>query len=651
MDLTIIVPFFNGHEYLDALLGSLPEALPILLIDDQSDRPLQEADVRRAGASKDIRIVRLQEKGWFTGAVNRGLAETEGDVLILNQDVTLSGEEWLNMLAEKRREYGLIGERISGNHPAWPSGYIHGTFMFIRRDVVNRVGLMDARHYPLWGSTCDYQLRAARRGFKALPLSNVPGFFHLRGPNRNYGTSIQQALKRWPQLKGTLIQTPPTISVVINTYQHGRYLTDAINSLIGGPTVLGDSAGQTFQGFEVIVVDDGSTDNTRDVMSDLAGDDVAIRYIHQYNQGSAAAMNTGIRAAVGRLIAPMDADDMMEPERLERLLAEHKKFPNKVIYDDLQLFDNEGFVKTGAGHPKIHRMPTYDFNRIIWKNGMHKGLLYPKKAWADAGGYPASMNDGREDWAFNVATGLVGWCGHHLEWPGYLYRRHERNRTLRNTTPEKRQEFLIRIMGLYPEAYGERPTMCCGATAIKQPKVNGVTSMGSANELAGADGMVKVVFNLNNASESMWYGHDGRTYRFGGKRKEGWIDKNDWPLLDDMWEGRVKTFHLVQSEGPKAAKQPSLATAGTSVGASTLAQTADDTVVPDGDPEEVEESAETVEESAEEAVDLSGNLDDLEARLEKKRYSVRALTEALEAETRKGGQELLREALENWAAS
>ena len=119
---TIVIPFYNGHQYLDRLLPSIPENIPVILVDDLSDKPLNQVD------RPNTEIIRLTEKGYFTGAINKGIEACKNDVLILNQDTYFTDDSWLNFIDENVQEYGLFGER-AGNHPAWPNRYVHGTFM------------------------------------------------------------------------------------------------------------------------------------------------------------------------------------------------------------------------------------------------------------------------------------------------------------------------------------------------------------------------------------------------------------------------------------------------------------------------------------------------------------------------------------------
>jgi len=98
------------------------------------------------------------------------------------------------------------------------------------------------------------------------------------------------------------------VSVIIPAYNSCKYIQETIDSVIN----------QTFQDFEIIIVDDGSVDNTKELIQayiDRHPD--KIRYIYQKNQGPAAARNTGIKASESKFIALLDSDDKWLPERLE----------------------------------------------------------------------------------------------------------------------------------------------------------------------------------------------------------------------------------------------------------------------------------------------------------------------------------------------
>ena len=97
----------------------------------------------------------------------------------------------------------------------------------------------------------------------------------------------------------------PFVSVIIPTFNRGWILKEAVDSVLG----------QTYRNFELIVVDDGSTDNTAQILETYQG---RITVIRQENAGVSAARNRGIRKASGRLISFLDSDDLWLSGKLER---------------------------------------------------------------------------------------------------------------------------------------------------------------------------------------------------------------------------------------------------------------------------------------------------------------------------------------------
>lgn len=110
--------------------------------------------------------------------------------------------------------------------------------------------------------------------------------------------------------------TVPKVSVIIPTYNHADYLAETIQSVLC----------QTYQNYELVVVDDASRDQTVQIINQF--DDPRIKYIaHTKNRGPAATRNTGIQAASGEFIAFLDADDLFHPEKLEAHVAFRNKHP------------------------------------------------------------------------------------------------------------------------------------------------------------------------------------------------------------------------------------------------------------------------------------------------------------------------------------
>lgn len=115
------------------------------------------------------------------------------------------------------------------------------------------------------------------------------------------------------------------VSVITPTYQSAHTLPRAIRSV----------QSQTFRNWEMIIVDDGSTDNTREVVESLAQVDSRIKYIFQENQGQAVARNRAVEVASGKYVAFLDADDEWKPKKLTTQLEIFEKVPDvKIIFTD-----------------------------------------------------------------------------------------------------------------------------------------------------------------------------------------------------------------------------------------------------------------------------------------------------------------------------
>lgn len=188
-------------------------------------------------------------------------------------------------------------------------------------------------------------------------------------------------------MKGTLITkdylVSPKVSVIIPTYNCASMIAQCLDSVLN----------QTFKDFEVIVIDDGSTDDTERVIAPYKN---RITYIRQVNQGAAAARNRGIKEARGDYIAFLDSDDLWFPDKLEKqilFLAQHPE------YD--MICGNGVFFGGGEkdGQPVItrKRVATIKKEGLTLKNIYLKGLIYPstmlvkKSVLDDIGGFDSNI--------------------------------------------------------------------------------------------------------------------------------------------------------------------------------------------------------------------------------------------------------------------
>lgn len=132
------------------------------------------------------------------------------------------------------------------------------------------------------------------------------------------------------------LDTAPTVSVVMAVRNAERHVREAVDSILG----------QTFEDFELIIIDDGSTDRTWDVINSYS--DSRLRTVHREHQGLVRSLNTGISLARGKYMARMDGDDVAEPERLAAQVSYLDAHPETVLVSSYVVFIDEQGISLGG---------------------------------------------------------------------------------------------------------------------------------------------------------------------------------------------------------------------------------------------------------------------------------------------------------------
>ncbi|GEM_PF-727315 len=199
----------------------------------------------------------------------------------------------------------------------------------------------------------------------------------------------------------------PVVSVVVPCYNQAEYLPDAVESV----------AKQTFRDFEIVIVDDGSPDNTVEVARQLAArhSDCHISIVNKPNGGLADARNAGIRAARGQYILPLDCDDKISTDHLAKTVAFLEANPKVAI---VGTFRQDFGAATGVVQA-VH----YNLAEILQGNRNSYCSLYRRDVWEAVGGYRTDMVPaGYEDWDFWIGCAERGWFASILPEPLFHYR-------------------------------------------------------------------------------------------------------------------------------------------------------------------------------------------------------------------------------------
>jgi glycosyltransferase involved in cell wall biosynthesis len=201
----------------------------------------------------------------------------------------------------------------------------------------------------------------------------------------------------------------PLVSVIVPCYNHARFLPEAIDSALA----------QTYPRVEVVVVNDGSPDDTAQVCRRYEG---RIVYVEQQNKGLAEARNAGIRVAKGEFILPLDADDKIAGTFLQKTLpliaqAQDVGF----VYTDTVFFagpySQEGVVLSGWDR-------SWSLARMLEDNLSNCTAVYRRADWEQVGGYCREFLHGLEDWDFWLQIVDLGKSAEFLNEPLFFYRQH-----------------------------------------------------------------------------------------------------------------------------------------------------------------------------------------------------------------------------------
>ncbi|MBI5696867.1 MAG: glycosyltransferase family 2 protein [Nitrospirae bacterium] len=209
-------------------------------------------------------------------------------------------------------------------------------------------------------------------------------------------------------------QGKPRVSVIITSYNYGRYLAEAVESVVA----------QTCRDYEIIIVDDGSTDDTPEVADALKAryPSHRIKVVTQQNQGLSGARNAGIWEAAGEYIQPLDADDMLAPDYLEVTVKALDEDPGvSFVYTAPYYFGELACRHKGGGPDR-----EFSLDRLINTNILSICAMFRKGAWEDVGGFKLrGRHTGYYDWEFWLSLAEAGHTGRFIDRPLYMYRRHE----------------------------------------------------------------------------------------------------------------------------------------------------------------------------------------------------------------------------------
>jgi tetratricopeptide (TPR) repeat protein len=197
----------------------------------------------------------------------------------------------------------------------------------------------------------------------------------------------------------------PFVSVIIPCYNLAQYLRECVESVIA----------QTYLNLEIIIVDDGSTDESNAVSGDLMKNypNAIQHHANKHFGHPGFPRNFGISKSSGEFIMCLDADDKLDPEYVETCVRTLQQNPTaSIAYTEAQSF--------GSINGILHMLQDYNFENLLLGDYIHCASMYKRIVWQEVGGYKTNLRV--EDWNFWIEAGKLGHFGIPIDRPLFYHR-------------------------------------------------------------------------------------------------------------------------------------------------------------------------------------------------------------------------------------
>jgi glycosyltransferase involved in cell wall biosynthesis len=427
---------------------------------------------------KNVEVIEKVNNGEksLSQVYNEIIEESTNDILVLcHDDIYFEKNYWGKRLTEhfeKKTEFGVLGVAGTTYYPSsgrwwdipaemvgqvyhqhngkkWLSEYskstgskvvetiiVDGLFICLHKQRIKETFDTNVEGFHFYDTT--FCIKNYLSGVKIGVMSNIP-ICHLSiGMTNEQWEKNRQAFaesfKKNLPIKHkdeypVLIKnkTQPLVSVVIPIFNYGQQFEKTLQSVFNS----------TYKNIEIIVVNDGSTDEYVLQKLDSIKNHPNIKVINQINSGPSEARNKGIRNSNGEFILPLDADDKIEPEYIQSCVNILKRDKNisPVYCDTIHIGQSQG----------IEKRPEWSMDRLIQGPFIVNCSMFHKEAFDKCDGYDTSLF-GWEDYDLWIRMGKNGYKGHRIPKPLFTYFHHEKDGTVSTTANQNQGDLYKKIM-------------------------------------------------------------------------------------------------------------------------------------------------------------------------------------------------------------
>jgi O-antigen biosynthesis protein len=306
------------------------------------------------------------------------------------------------------------------------------------KKLIDQVGCFD-ESITHWGYR-DQELgyRIYNAGYYFIPVADALGLHQNSTSGReqyNKQASHQESKKLFEQkcpiewyrkYQSGATYEVPKVSVYIPSYNNGKYIKAAVDSVLN----------QTYTDVEVCICDDGSTDNTLQVLTNNFQDNPKVRWVTQVNGGIGKASNTAVRMCRGMYIGQLDSDDLLKPEAIAIMVDYLDKTGYGCVYSSCERIDGEGNYLQDE-----YSFPTFSREKMMITSIAHHFRMFRRRDWMRTAGFNEELLNAVD---YDMFLKLSEVCAfHHVEKMLYLRRWHGNNTSFVNENKQSSNTHIV----------------------------------------------------------------------------------------------------------------------------------------------------------------------------------------------------------------
>jgi len=325
----------------------------------------------------------------------------------------------------------------------YPFRVFCGGNVAFHKSVISKTSYFDTSFQNWGGEDTEMGFRIYNSGYYFIPVKGATALHQepidgIGDVDREAGQAITHELlidkcpaAHYRKYGKDKIYSVPKVSIYIPAYNASNYIEEAVNSALN----------QSYTDLEVVIVDDGSTDDTLKIIEEKYNSNSRVRWASQKNKGIGSASNKAVKLCKGQIIGQLDADDILKIDAVETLLPFFSNKEIGCVYGSYEIIDKKGnFVRKGWDRASFTR------EEMLCGMIVHPFRLFRKRDWWRTSGFDESLENAVD---YDIYSKLSDVCDfHHVNKILYSYRHHGQNTSIEKKRAQDKNTIRVIINSL-----------------------------------------------------------------------------------------------------------------------------------------------------------------------------------------------------------